>query len=124
SNNYVQFVIENGNIYYQKRVNGTQTTLGSLPYSASEHRFFGIRATATNVYWETSANGTSWTQRASDGAVINFQYVRVSLTGGSYQSETSPGSVVWDNVNGGTRTGVWCKASSMLDRFDDTTRGI
>jgi hypothetical protein len=65
SSNRLQWWYEQGTLVAQVIVGGTTTTLASLTYSHTTHLWWRIREAGGTVFWETSADGTTWTQRAS-----------------------------------------------------------
>lgn len=66
-------------------------------YSSTDHKWFRIREASGTVYWDTSADGSSWTNRASDAT----GYTLTSLT--AFFGVGNPGSgsttVTFDNFN-------------------------
>lgn len=61
---YVIFNIFNNQLTAWRRWNGgTPVQIGSTTLNATNHRFLRLREAAGRVYFETSANGVSWTTR-------------------------------------------------------------
>jgi hypothetical protein len=119
----VQIIFENGSLYFQKRVGGSYTDVGSLTYDAVQHRFWALSESSGTLRWETSPDGSTWTVRASAPAPIPLRLLEIDLLGGTYQSEASPGGAQFDNLNGGgTPTGKFCKTSTLKDDFNDGVR--
>lgn len=77
----------------------SQAEAGSVAYSASAHRFWGLRHAAGSIYWETSPDARAWTVRASLAAPMPVSSVDVLLQAGTYKRETSPGAAFFDNYN-------------------------
>lgn len=53
------------NIYFQYRASSSSTTLASATYSDSTHLYWRLRESSGTTYWDTSADGSNWTNRAS-----------------------------------------------------------
>jgi phosphatidylserine/phosphatidylglycerophosphate/cardiolipin synthase-like enzyme len=107
SNNYYRIYVEAGNLILQKRIGGTKTTLGTMPFNAVNHRFVRIRHDFSlgNVVFET-APGTSgvpgtWTQAFSEiwnTANVPLASVLFELKAGTWTTEANaPGTVIFDN---------------------------
>lgn len=108
--NYVRWVYEAGTIYAQWAVAYAPTTVFSVAYNSTTHKYWRIRegtgggggGTAGNLYWDTSTDGISWTQRATvaTSVVTGGVTALLPLIGGvCYQNETSPGVFKWSNFN-------------------------
>src|SRR5690606_1400637 len=60
------FNVFNGRVTAWRRWNGgTAVQIGSTTLNAVNHRFLRLREAGGTVYYETSANGTTWTVRWS-----------------------------------------------------------
>lgn len=67
SGNRYRFVVENGNLYFQFKVNGGASGSMSVAYNLAQHRFWRFRhdPTADQILFETSGDGSTWvTQRS------------------------------------------------------------
>ena len=114
---------EAGSLEAQKFVGAAQTMLGSTTYSPSQHRWWQIREAAGTLYFETSPDGVTYTQFATAPTPSWAFAVDVTLEAGAYQTETNPGSARFGQINGGTPSGTWCKASTQRDNFNSGTIG-
>lgn len=121
-NNDVEVLEEGGRIYARKEIGGTIMSIASVTYDATLHRWWQIREAAGTTYWETSANGTTWTELASQANPIPLDAIEVQTGAGTYQSVVAPGAVHYDNLNGGgTPTGLFCPIAGHKDDFNDGT---
>jgi hypothetical protein len=105
-NNYYRIYVSEGNLIGLKKIGGVKTTLFTLSYNATNHRYLGIRhdAATNSVVLETApSTGTgpgSWTQRYSEGwnSAVQLSATLFELKGGTSQPETNPpGKVIFDN---------------------------
>jgi hypothetical protein len=139
---YAMFAVGKSNFYYRWYVAGTslvaekrassKTTLATLTYSASSHRFLRIRHNAATgqVVFETApdAGGApgAWTTRFSQtwDAAIPLTGVMIELKGGTSSAQTNPGPVRWDKVRVGTESASSPPPPSttvLNDDFSSTT---
>jgi hypothetical protein len=58
----------------------------SMTYDATAHRFWRFRADASNVYFDTSPDATTWTQRFQAGAQLDPSALQVVIGAGSYNA--------------------------------------
>lgn len=118
SSNKIYWQIENGSLHARKKVAGTGTTIASVTYSSTDHQWLRIRESSGTVYWETSADATNWTQRATTSVSGLFAVDALTVTffvetynGGS----ATPGQARFSYLNtppdGGT--------ADVQDSFDD-----
>jgi len=95
----------------------------SVPAGAGT-RWWQIREAGGTIHWETSADGKSWSTRASLAAPFSPRAVRVVLMVGTWKSVASPGTTAFARFNGGgAPSGQHCPASSLTDDFGDGVRG-
>ena len=87
-----------------KSVFGIETQLSFALYNSTNHRFWRIRADATNIYWETSATGTGYfIQNTASIATLGFAITVVGCyfyTGYS-GIELFPGTLQIEAINPG-----------------------
>jgi hypothetical protein len=56
-----------GELGFRRRSNGgTSELLGSLTYDPEAHRFWRLRHSGSTFFWDTSPDGTTWTNRHSN----------------------------------------------------------
>ncbi len=90
-------IVQNLNAY--QHVAGTYTRLARVPYNAARHRWLRLREALGVLYWEVSADGTSWEVLASKAPPIAITAVNLGCGAGTWQRVPSPGVAVFDNFN-------------------------
>lgn len=88
-----------------KTVGGTETQLSFAAYNSVNHQFWRIRADSSNVYWETSSNGTGYfIQHTESIAGLGFS-ISSTLTlffySGYSGAEAFPGTFQIEAINPG-----------------------
>lgn len=74
-----------GTLRFRKRVAGTETSVSTIAYNATDHRYLRFRHTGTTVYWESSPDGTTWSTLESDATgFIDTTRVFVELGSGVF----------------------------------------
>lgn len=79
---------------------GVDTTVGTLTYSATNHAWLRIRESSGTIFWDTSADGMSWTNRFSHSHsidvtglyVIFYAYAAAITTDFTYVTAVNGGS--------------------------------
>ena len=102
SQNELEWWAECGNLHANKVVNGVETTIASVPYSATQHLWWRIRETAGTTFWETSADNVTWTVRASapSSGLIPLDNLSVMIYAETYGTGSSaPGTAKYANMN-------------------------
>jgi hypothetical protein len=91
-----------------------------LTYSATSHAWWRIRETSGSVYWETSADGQTWTIQAS-ALTTNLAFVcgiRPTFFTETWGSgSASPGEARYANFNVPPGGGVPPPVSTLVDSF-------
>lgn len=67
-------------------------------YTTSGMQWFKIRESGGTIYWETSADGTSWTTQRSKTTTLTLTAVHAEVYCGFWQATPTPGTVLIDNV--------------------------
>lgn len=99
TNNIMSFVISGTNLTMRERAAGANNDL-ALPYNASTQRWLRLRESAGTLFWDTSPDGTTWTNgRAKSRAMTTPTSVNIVLTAGYYGTETTVGTALYDNLN-------------------------
>jgi hypothetical protein len=98
ANNYYGFVTEAGTLYFKKRVAGVNSST-SATYNASTHLYWRIRHDASDdtIKWDTSTDGSSWTNRRSVARDLTITAMKVELCAGTYESTATPGVAYFDD---------------------------
>lgn len=91
ANNLYQWYVDSVDIYAYKRVTGTYSALFHTAYDSSTHKFFRIRESGGNILWDTSADGLSWTNRATlatpfDSTALSVEIKGLNQFGGGAQT--------------------------------------
>ncbi|MBS4040421.1 MAG: hypothetical protein KGZ81_07460, partial [Flavobacteriales bacterium] len=97
--NSIFFLIAGGALIAYRRVNGVSTQLATTTYNSTNHRWLQIRESGGTTYWETSANGTSWSTLHSATNPIHVGQLLVEISAGTYAAEATTTTVTFDNLN-------------------------
>ncbi|HSX31297.1 MAG TPA: kelch repeat-containing protein, partial [Candidatus Saccharimonadales bacterium] len=81
------------------QVNGAYTTPATMTYSATAHRWWRIRESGGTIYYEYSADSSSWTVLASVAAPFAVTNLRMSLFIGTTAANASTDTAIFDNLN-------------------------
>src|SRR6185503_8249721 len=109
---YYRMRVSAGTLTGVRNIGGTKTTLFSISYNSTNHRFLRIRHTAAGaVTLDTApANGSApgtWTQQYSEvwSSSIQRDATQFEVKGGTFQVEANaPGKVIFDNFEVGSNT--------------------
>jgi hypothetical protein len=123
NHDFLEISQESGSLNLDDMENGTRNRLTSIPYSATDHRWWRIRESADTVFFETAPDGTTWTARAMVATPSWTSYAFVNIFAGVDGNVANGGEVHFDQLNHGSATGVRCPASSLSDDFADGVRG-
>jgi len=96
--NLVQWYQQSNTINVQKVVAGVATSLYSAAWSASTYKYLRIRESGGTIFFDSSTNGTSWTNRASVANPFAITSVAINI-GASCGNVASPGSFRVDDFN-------------------------
>lgn len=111
-NNYYRIYESAGNLIGQKKIGGTKTTLFTLTYNSTNHRFLRIRNTSTGAVALDTAPGSggvpgTWTQQYSEvwNSSVSTASMLFEIKGGTSQVEANaPGKVIFDNFEVGSNS--------------------
>lgn len=110
SDNYYRIYENNGSLFGLKRVSGVKTTLFTISYNSTNHRFWRIRhdAGTNKVVFETAPSAGSapgaWTERYNEtwSSAVQLSQMQFEMKGGTFQPEfNAPGKVIFDNFEYG-----------------------
>ncbi len=108
---YYRIYVSAGNLIGQRNIGGTKTTLFSISYDSTNHRFLRIRHdAATNSVTLDTAPGSggapgTWVQRFTETwhSSISTSAILFEVKGGTWQVEANPpGKVIFDNFHAAT----------------------
>lgn len=97
--NFLVIGREGSVLWLEQMVNGVRdVTL--FDYNATAHKLWRIRhdAATDRILYQLSADGQSWITARSVARAFGIGALRVELGGGTYLSETAPGTATFDNV--------------------------
>jgi uncharacterized RmlC-like cupin family protein len=109
-------------------VAGVDTQLFTAAWSASTYKYLRIRESAGTIFFDSSTNGTSWTNRASVATPFAVTSLSVQFAA-SCGNVASPGSLRLDDVNlilpALTTNWRWTQVErSLIDRYRSVTIAI
>src|ERR1043165_3810344 len=105
-NNFYRLYVSGGVLYGQRKIAGTKTTLFTLSYDSTNHRFLRIRhdSNTGNLTLDTAPGSGgvpgTWVQRYSEtwNSAITLSGMIFEIKGGTSVAETNaPGTVIFDN---------------------------
>lgn len=115
-----------GTLTARKTVAGVDTQLFTVTWNAATHKYLRIRESGGTIFFDSSTDGITWTNRASIVGLpfdITQLAVQFGVTGGNI---ASPGSLKLDDVNlilpALSSTWRWTQVEwPLLDRFRPIT---
>lgn len=99
ASNRLEILESNGTLFFVKRVAGVSTNIATTAYNSTTHAYWRIRESGGTTYWDTSTNGSTWTNRASQANPIVVTSLQAEFGAGTYQSEALVGEANFDNFN-------------------------
>jgi len=110
---YYRIQEEGGVLKGVRNVGGTKTTLFSITYDSTNHRFWRIQNTSTGAVTLDTAPGSggvpgTWTQQYSEvwSSSIPTTGIYFEVKGGTFQTEANaPGKVIFDNFQAADSSG-------------------
>ncbi len=99
SNYQLYFDISNNTLYAYKQISGTSTSLHSASYNSTTHKYFKIRESSGTIYFDTSSDGTTWTNFTSVANPFDITHVVIGHMLGTWNAESSTTSATFDNFN-------------------------
>src|SRR5205085_1054377 len=104
-NNFYRLYVNAGSLIGLRKINGTKTTLFTIPYDTVNHRFLRIRhdGPTGSVTFDTAPdNGGApgaWVQRYSEAwnAAVALSAIIFEVKGGTSAETNAPGMVIFDN---------------------------
>ncbi len=98
---YLAFFVNQNTLHARKEINGVNTELKTGTYTAAQDQFLRIRESGGTTYWDTSPDGTTWTNftSAATSSLFDLTSVYIGQLAGSYNTEASTTTAVFDNFN-------------------------
>lgn len=99
ANNALYILVENNVIHFAKRVGGTNTNLVNATYNSSTHAWLRIRESGGTCYWDSSTDGSTWTNRAANTTPFTITGLTLEVQTGTWGGEASTTTTIFDNFN-------------------------
>ncbi len=97
-----------GTLTARKVVDGVDTQLYSVAWNATTHKWLRIRESGGTVYFDTSTNGSSWTNRATQTVAGAFGVTALTVQFGAQGGNlASPGSLTVEDFNPLSLSTTW-----------------
>ena len=119
---YVAFTVRDGLLSAEWALGGAATDV-PIAYDPSLHRWWRILEHADLIVWQTSPDGTTWTELTTLPSQMTPWKNRLAIGLGGY-SDTPHGAVHFDNLNLGLAQAGWCSADTFMDPFARTAVGF
>lgn len=97
-NNLFRFLISGSTLYLRKLEGGSQTTVTTVSYNSITHKYWRLREENGSLYWDTSPDGSSWTQQATSSHSFAVTAMRLQFFAGYWGTESASDATL-DNVN-------------------------
>src|SRR5262249_51415155 len=95
----LELVEDNNTLYVAQQKDGNQVNGMTTGYDSTQHRYWRLRASGSNVTWETSPDASNWSTRMSAKATFDLSAVRLLFGGGEYNGPIAPHTVRFGGVN-------------------------
>lgn len=99
ASNQLFWYVNQGTLYAESRVAGSNTTQYSVAYNSSTHAYLRIREASGTTYWDTSTDGINWTNRASATNPIAVTGLYQGWVAQNYSAEATTTTAKIDNFN-------------------------
>lgn len=94
----------------RQTIDGVITTT-TVAYNGTSMLYMRLRGDTTHFYWDTSPDGTTWTNQRTTTVVNDWYSVYTTISSGYYGSETTPPATFVNSVNTTSTTGSPTSAS-------------
>jgi hypothetical protein len=124
--NYVEFYVNwGGTLEYAYEQDDVYSSFASEPFKRMDHRFMRFRESAGTIFFETSHNGSDWSEQVDLDITEVFDPEFTFVYFGGNTGTSSPGAIVrvarvYAEPAG---SGAPCAIASLSDDFEDGTRG-
>lgn len=124
ANGYGMFVTSDGSLNVQRTIASATTYPYSVAYNATTMRYLRIREASSTVYFERSADLSSWTTMHSFASAAFITAVKVRLQAGNWAADESPIRVAaWDSVNASAGASIGQTVTSTSSVVSGTATG-
>lgn len=103
-----------GNVSMVNRVGYTDGSATTFAYSSTTHRYWRLRASGGTIFWDTSTDGLTWTNRRSTTAPAWVSNSNLALTFSSHRNNGTNNTALWDSVNYGPVMGTLAAGSGAI----------
>ncbi|MEZ4446394.1 MAG: hypothetical protein R3B72_45365 [Polyangiaceae bacterium] len=93
----VGFRVFNGKLFFSLRVADSEQSGSNITFDPVQHRWLRLRHASGKVFWDTSSDGQTWTERV-DALEPPFDLGTVELHLGGFQAVGIASSVAFDNI--------------------------
>jgi hypothetical protein len=93
------FFVSNNNIVARYGTPSGTTNVATTAYNSTNHKYFRIRENKGTIYWDTSADGVTWTNFTSLANPFAITATRVGMQAGTYGANGSTTNATFDNFN-------------------------
>lgn len=98
-NNWWMFQVSSTELNCAWKESGVQDDGTALTYSNPTHRWLRLRHDGLQFHYETSSDGSNWTDRRQRTPGVSISASRVEFVAGTSASYASPSTVQFDNLN-------------------------
>lgn len=119
--NRVGWRIYNGALTKNIRIGGQNLDETVGPFIPTTHRWWQVRETAGQVYFETSTDGQVWTDHGSIPTPVFADLGTVQIGAGHYDALAGTETAVYADFNAGLVPARYCSASTLQDPFTGST---
>lgn len=112
ANNYVAMSISAGNLQAYKVVGAAFTSLATTAYNSTNHRWWRIRESGGQTYWDYSADGKTWINFYHEANSITMTSLNPAVLANEHTSDATPGAAWFDNFGLGV-------SGDAIDTFSD-----
>ena len=96
---FILFKDVSGQQICMRRTVATVTDNAFLPYDPVAMAWIRVRKDSGTMYWDTSPDGTTWTNRRTLAGALNLGQVTVELSVGQWAAEATQSTGYFDNLN-------------------------
>jgi hypothetical protein len=114
-----QLVVEDGELLVAMFNTPNDGIRFSVPYDATDHRYWRVSADATTMTWAVSANRTTWVDLHSETTSLDLAHVQGIVSAGTQLATAS--TAIFEDVNPSPSTMGFCPAADLADDFAGTS---
>jgi len=120
SNNVIGLSLRNGRVYARVKKGGSDRSSGLLDFNPATDSWWQIRHDGVTLYLETGPTPAELHNRYADTGIDFLDDGVVEFGAGTYNAFVNlADTVTFADVNYGLGRDPWCKASALVDDFDE-----